>query len=141
MYHAEFGNGDRPLIQRLRIAPIGLLVFGATSACQASQSDVRGAETSQQPAANSAASRPVAADHTGNNVTNEQAPINQRFRSLDEYLAYLERMEGPVDGPWYKEVSPGIYQLQTGNLHLDVPGGEKRTFTRQELAEKFGFSN
>ena len=69
-------------------------------------------------------------------------PVNKRFRTLDEYLAYLERTQGPVDGPWYKEVSRGIYELQTGNLHLDVPGGaeEKRLFTRQELEKKFGFS-
>ena len=82
------------MIQRLRIAPIGLLVFGATSACQASQSDVRGAETSQQPAANSAASRPVAADHTGNNVTNEQASQkaivgnNLNIRFLNDARSY-----------------------------------------------------
>lgn len=73
-------------------------------------------------------------------MTNEQAPSNQRFTGLDEYLAHLERTQGPVDGPWYKQVRPGIYLLQTGNLHLDVPGEEKQTFTREELAQKFGFS-
>ena len=73
-------------------------------------------------------------------MTCQTAPINQRFRTLEEYLAHLERTEKPVDGPWYKQVSPGMYELQTGNLHLDGPGGEKRTFTRQQLAEMFGFS-
>ena len=77
----------------------------------------------------------------GKKVTGDQAPINQRFRTLDDYLAHLERTEKPVDGPWYKRVSPGVYELQTGNLHLDGAGGEKRTFTRQELAEMFGFSS
>ena len=76
----------------------------------------------------------------GNSVTDTDIPISKRFPNLDEYLAFLERTQGPVDGPWYKEVSPGVYQLQTGNLHLDVPGGEKRTFTRQELEKKFGFT-
>ena len=36
-----------------------------------------------------------------------------------------------------------MYQLQTGNLHLDAPGGgadKKRLFTRRELEQKFGFS-
>jgi hypothetical protein len=78
----------------------------------------------------------------GNTVSQANLPVNKRFRTLDEYLVYLERTQGPVDGPWYKEVSPGVYELQTGNLHLDVPGAAdgKRVFTRQQLAEKFGFS-
>jgi len=76
----------------------------------------------------------------GNSVTDTRLPINQRFPTLDDYLVFLERTQGPVDGPWYKEVSPGMYQLQTGNLHLDVPGEEKRIYTRQELEKKFGFS-
>jgi hypothetical protein len=69
-------------------------------------------------------------------------PISARFRSLDQYLAHLERTQGPVDGPWYKEISPGMYELQTGNLKLDGPGGadQKRIFTRRELEKKFGFS-
>ena len=73
-------------------------------------------------------------------MTDEQALSNQRFTSLDEYLAHLERTQRPVDGPWYKQVRPGIYELQTGNLHLDVAGGERQTFTREELAQKLGFS-
>jgi hypothetical protein len=77
----------------------------------------------------------------GNSVTDTSLPINQRFRNLDEYLAFLERTQGPVDGPWYKEVSPGMYELQTAaNLHLDVPSHEQRRFTREELEKKFGFS-
>ncbi len=73
-------------------------------------------------------------------MTDTGIPINKRFRSLEDYLKHLELTQGPVDGPWYKEVSPGLYQLQTaGNLKLDVPTNEKRSFTRQELAEKFGF--
>jgi len=76
----------------------------------------------------------------GNSVTDTNIPISKRFRTLDEYLAFLEKTQGPVDGPWYKEESPGMYQLQTGNLKLDVPGEEKRIFTREELEKKFGFS-
>lgn len=81
-----------------------------------------------------------ASKRLGNNVTDTSTPISKRFRNLDEYLAYLERYQGPVDGPWYKEVSPGLYELQTGNLKLDTPGEEQRTFTRKELEKKFGFS-
>jgi hypothetical protein len=78
-----------------------------------------------------------------NSASDASLPVNKRFRTLDQYLAYRAQTQGPVDGPWYKEVSPGMYQLQTGgNLHLDAPGGaeEKRLFTRQELEQKFGFS-
>ena len=94
----------------------------------------------QKTAANAQAS----AGKPGKNVTNEQLPINQRFNSLDEYLTHLERTQGPIDKPWYKEVGPGIYELQTGNLRILGTDGEepqvKRTFTRDELERKFGFS-
>ena len=83
------------------------------------------------------ADRQKAADRTGGNVqTNE--PINQRFGSLDEYLVFLERTQGPVDGPWYREIRPGVYQLQTGNFRGDTE--QQRLFTREELMTKFGFS-
>ena len=78
----------------------------------------------------------------GNAVSDTNIPISKRFGSLDDYLAYLEATQGPVDGPWYKKVSENLYELQTGNLKLDGPAGadEKRLFTRQELEKKFGFS-
>jgi hypothetical protein len=82
----------------------------------------------------------TAAATGGKSVSNEQLPINQRFRSLDDYLAWLKETQAPVDGPWYKEIRSGVYELQTGNLHLDVPSTEQRVFTREELEKKFGFS-
>ena len=73
-------------------------------------------------------------------MTGNQGPISARFRNLDEYLLWLEQYEAPADGGWYKEIRPGVYELQTGgNLHLDVPATEKRVFTRDELEKKFGF--
>jgi hypothetical protein len=78
----------------------------------------------------------------GNHVTDANLPINQRFKSLDDYLAWLQQTAAPVDRPWYKEIRPGVYELQTaGNLHLDVPSDVQRTFTREELERKFGFHN
>jgi hypothetical protein len=77
----------------------------------------------------------------GNGVNDAQLPINQRFRSLDEYLAWLQTTQAPVDGAWYKQISPGVYELQTGNLRvLGADGEKKKTFTREELERKFGFS-
>lgn len=116
--------------------PLTLL---SISACEASQKDVGGAEAGRQSAADGNDHPP--GSKSGKNVSNEQAPINQRFSNLDDYLAHLERMEGPVGGAWYKQIRPGIYELQTGNLHLDGPGAEKRIFTREELERKFGFSS
>ena len=67
-------------------------------------------------------------------------PINQQFRSLDEYLAHLERTQGPIDGPWYRQIRPGFYEMQTGNLRVLGEEGEvKRVFTRDELEREFGF--
>lgn len=59
----------------------------------------------------------------------------QSYRSLDEYLAKLER-DGWVGKPWYKELEPGRYELVT-NLR---PLPAKRIFTRAELESQFGFS-
>src|SRR5437764_7992554 len=44
----------------------------------------------------------------GDNVTNAQLPISERFRSLDEYLAFLEKTQAPIDKPWYRQIRPGI---------------------------------
>lgn len=84
----------------------------------------------------------LASERMGNAVSDTSLPISERFRTLDEYLAHLELTQGPVDGPWYKQIGPDLYELQTGNLKLDGPAGadEKRVFTRQELEKKFGFS-
>jgi hypothetical protein len=88
----------------------------------------------------------TAATGQGGIVMNQQRPINQRFRTLDDYLAHLEARNAPIDKPWYREIRPGVYELQTGNLRI-LPTGEeggdaaKRIFTREELERKFGFTN
>jgi hypothetical protein len=98
----------------------------ATSACGAPPSNVQSVD------------RKTAALAMGKNVTDEQRPINQRFRTLDDYLAYLE-LQSHNDGKWYKEVRPGVYEVQTGNLHL-LTDAQQRIFTRQELEKQFGFA-
>jgi hypothetical protein len=116
-----------------------LLVL-AISGCEGSQKDVAGANARQQPAVTAQAP----AKKLGTDLSSQQVPINRQFRSLDEYLAHLELTEGPVDRPWYKQVRPGIYELQTGNLRVLGDVGEeaqiKHTFTREELERKFGFA-
>lgn len=111
------------------VVSTGLLAAG----CRASVGDPAPSNGSGQPASK----------QVGKAMIDEKIPINKRFGSLDEYLAHLELTQGPVDGPWYKQVGPDMYELQTGNLKLDQADGveQKRLFTRQELEKKFGFSN
>ena len=70
-------------------------------------------------------------------VTNAPIPINQRFRTLDDYLAFREK-GAAIDKAWYREIRPGVYQLETGNYR--GPAIEKRIFTRAELMRKHGFT-
>ena len=107
---------------------IGASLLGAAMACTAAPNAARGDQAQQ-------ISKP-----TGSAVANDKRPINERFRNLDEYLAWLEKTQGPVDGAWYRKIGPNLYELQTGNLRiLGEDGTEKKTFTYQELARKFGF--
>ena len=72
-------------------------------------------------------------------MVEDSRPISRRFADLDAYLAYLRRMSA-VDRAWYREIRPGVYELQTGgNLRLDGGENAKRVFTRDELERKFGF--
>lgn len=78
----------------------------------------------------------------GTKMPSGTGAINERFESLDAYLAYLRETQAPVDGPWYREVRPGVYVLQTaGNLKLDGGDPTERVYTREELERKFGFRN
>lgn len=56
------------------------------------------------------------------------------FASLDDYLAFL-KARGTHDVPWYREVRPGVYELVTRRR----PGTPPQIFTREQLAQKFGF--
>jgi len=121
-----------------QLLKMGVFVISAgslTPACGAPPSNVQGSDADHQMAATS----------TGNAVTNAQLPINQRFKTLDEYLAWLKKTQAPVDGAWYQQIRPGVYELQTGgNLRILGAEGEegyagKRIFTREQLEKQFGF--
>jgi hypothetical protein len=62
--------------------------------------------------------------------------VRARFQTLDQYLAYLER-RAAIDGAWYRQIRPGIYRLEVGNLRGAAPG--QRVFTREQLERRFGF--
>ena len=61
----------------------------------------------------------------------------RRFRTLDDYLAHL-RQNGAIDLPWWREVAPGVYELQTSMRTLD--GQRPERATREELMRRFGFT-
>ena len=118
--------GEFPLDLKLSFGALLLSIAVPIAACAASPAQRAGLQ--------SAAKTP---EHR---VADTERPINQRFGNLDEYLAYLEKVNAPIDRPWYRRIRPGVYELQTG--HFRPLGGDKqkRVFTREELQRKFGFS-
>ena len=125
-------SGDGELLNFHKTLLLILSGWILTTACSASPKDPAPANANGQ----------LASERVGNALSDTNLPISKRFRTLDEYLDHLELTQEPVDGPWYKQIGPDLYELQTGNLKLDLPAGadEKRVFTRQELEKKFGFS-
>ena len=124
------------LVQTLRSKVAGSLLVSLATACAAPE---RAAEAGDVKASKSKGAE-------DDLVSNTALPVNQRFRSLDEYLLYLQNVEGPSDGVWFRMIEPGLYQMETGNARrLTVDGepkasAEKTVFTRDELTQKFGFS-
>lgn len=123
------------MFQSLGVAAIiGLLA--SASACGTPRNEVVQDEAASQGTAMSS-SNDMPAPPGGE-------PVNKRFASLDDYLAWLRQTQAPVDGPWYEEIRPGVYQLHTGNLRILGPEGDQtprgQTFSREQLMKKFGFS-
>ena len=121
------------MIQPLAIAAL-VGAVAAVGACGAPRNEKVGDNSLNQGTAMKSDSSGQPAD----------APINQRFKSLDDYVAWLRQTQEPVDGSWYEEIRPGIYQLRTGNLRVLGPSGDEtppgQTFTRAELEKKLAFS-
>ena len=115
--------------RRLRTEAYFVVAATVTASCGAAPNDV----ASARPVSQSAAARAM-----GDKVTKAQLPINQRFRSLDDYLSFLEKTQAPIDKAWYREIRPGMYELQTGNFRPLGAQAPKRVFTREELEKKFG---
>lgn len=96
-----------------------------------------------RPAGAVEAARETRERATMNETTNASGGVSglpssfgRSFATLDEYLAHLEQYAGPVDQPWYREVSPGVYELVTTVRPAPAP----QTFTREELMRQFGFT-
>lgn len=81
-----------------------------------------GGDKAQATAVRNAATRPAA-----------------RFKTLDDYLAYL-RATAAIGRPWYRQIGPDRYVLVAGNYRpLDGKVPAPQTFTRAQLAARFGF--
>lgn len=119
------------MIQSARTAAVIIPAAVLTLACAAPPEGIENATGDKHSGSAHAGDKDVS-------DTSKDGP-SRRFADLDTYLAWLEQ-RAKLGGPWYKEVRPGVYELQTGNLHR--PGGDRRqrVFTRQELAERFGFA-
>ena len=118
------------MAQLLGIALFACTTALSTTACSAQMSEVESAKHTQS------------SERKGEAVmTDSPRAISERFESLDAYLAWLRQTQAPVDGPWYREVRPGVYVLQTGGtLQLDGGNPPEKLFTREELERKFGFT-
>jgi hypothetical protein len=116
------------------VTSAALVLLAAVSACGTPRADIVSDNSLNQGTAMNSGSADQPAGE----------PINRRFKSLDDYLAWLRQTQEPVDGSWYEEIRPGIYQLRTGNLRVLGPSGDEtpagQTFTRAELEKKLGFS-
>lgn len=113
-----------------KFSVVGLLYCViAQSACAApgNNNDATGA--------NKAAAAAEGAKMTG--VENLPYARGRSFGTLDEYLAYLEQYNGPVDLPWWRQIEPGVYRQE---LRIRASDIEPEVATRAELARRFGFS-
>ena len=69
----------------------------------------------------------------GEGVANLPFARGKTFHTLDEYLAHLEA-QGAIDLPWWREISPGVYERVTS-----MPEAPRQVATREELMRRFGF--
>ena len=74
-------------------------------------------------------------DDEGRPVSNLPYARGRTFRTLDEYLAHLER-QGAIDLPYWRQIAPGLYERVTTRMLRRAP----ERATRAELMERFGFT-
>jgi hypothetical protein len=60
------------------------------------------------------------------------------FRSLNEYLSYLQRYNAPLDLPYWRLIAPDRYEWVTTIKSLN-PDKTRQIATREELMERYGF--
>ena len=70
-------------------------------------------------------------------VANLPYARGRTFRSLDDYLAYLEQTNPTVDLPYWRKAGPGQYRW---TVRLPGAPAGQETATREELMRRYGFS-
>jgi hypothetical protein len=113
----------------LKVVATMAVMYVVAPACGAPPEGNRGAAAS--------GFRPVDGHSEQQVSNNRQTDVSQRFRTLDDYLAHLER-QGAVDMPWWREVEPGVYELVTSFRPIDGQAPERAT--RAELMRRYGFT-
>ncbi len=121
-------NGDAPLFRTPALVATLAALCAVTPACASPVRSDDGSETKADTSRPPEETRPV---------TNPQPPLNERFGTFDEYLAFL-RQRGALDMPWWREVEPGVYELVTS--YRPVDGQAPQRATREELMRRFGFT-
>ena len=118
----------KPMLKLHRLA-IPLVLVGSAACSETAQT------ATAEPSA-PAATAAVAEDRVqGRPVAGLPFSQGRSFATLDDYLAFL-KARGAHDVPWYREARPGVYELVTRRR----PGTPPQLFTREQLAQKFGFS-
>lgn len=117
-----------PMLNLHRLAiPLALASSAACSEAPPARVATLGAEAEETA---------IVQDQSGPAVSGLTFSQGRSLTSLDEYLAFL-RKRGAHNVPWYREVRPGVYEL----VSRRGPGAPPQTFTRDELARKFGFAD
>lgn len=125
--NTEPPNHRRTVARQLWAVP--LLVASSAACSQAPAPQVNAAQI------NSSEGVVVAENSEQRPVANLPFAQGRAFASLDAYLEF-RKSRGAYDVPWYREIKPRVYEL----VSRRGPGTQPETFTREQLAEKFGFS-
>lgn len=113
-------------VTQLWVVPLLLASSAACSQPSAPEVHSSPANSSKEAAVAQASHHPA--------VANLPFAQGRSFASLDEYLEF-RKARGAHDVPWYREIRPDLYEL----VSRRGPGTEAQTYTREELARKFGF--
>ena len=76
--------------------------------------------------------------NSNNDRKHRTSPINERFSSLREFLAWQNGMHRRMaDFPWYEEVRPGAFRYHRSRGQAQ----DNHEYTKEELMHKLGFSS
>lgn len=116
-----------------RCIAISALLLCALASCTSKDAERVTAPTIETAAAAEAPSA-AAQPQESEMIANLPYSRGKAFATLDDYLAHLEK-NGEIDLPYWKQIGPGLYEWV-----VRMPGAERKTATREELMQLYGFS-